>query len=197
MTTYDKIAWEKLGNFDNAFSSYGFEVPYRKNIINWILELNPNELLNIGCCNGDYEAELRARNYLNPITAFDVTPSCVTRAKARELSNVDFSVGNAVEPLQYKDKQFSTVLFLNVLMHLPQPHQPILKEAFRVSKQNVIISNYGSLNDSYGKHGDFLNYFISKQDMLDMIPLGWKLKDIKEYQNPAGDFVFQYLFETD
>ena len=120
MTTYDKTAWEKMGTFNNGFSRYGFEVPYRKNIINWVLELNPNELLNMGCCNGDYEAELRNLNYLSPITAFDVTPSCVTRARARELSNVDFSVGNAVEPLRYKDKQFSTVLFLNVLMHLPQ-----------------------------------------------------------------------------
>lgn len=85
-------------------------------------------VLEIGC--GDGEFTKRIANGKLKITATDVTPAVIRRAKNNlKLPNVEFVVKDA-ERLSYKDNSFEMVCGVSILHHLNT--ERALREAYRV-----------------------------------------------------------------
>lgn len=74
----------------------------------------------------------------------DLSEEGVTKANNKGLRTQVFDFGN--KPLPFPDKSFDTVIMLDILEHLYDPLS-VLKEAKRVSKNNVIVGvpNFSSL----------------------------------------------------
>jgi SAM-dependent methyltransferase len=194
MGTYDPNAWQGVPGFANSFDRYGW-VDYRQHIIDWSLALKPApaSILDVGCCQGQYLQRLREQGFAGQLVGVDVTQQCVDAAVA---AGLDVRRADC-RSLPFVDKEFDTVLFLNVLMHLPEPRAP-LAEACRVAGRHMILSCYGSPDVVRSRNTrKFLNTFYPKQAVLDAMPPGWKLADFAEFINPFGDPVFQYRFVRD
>lgn len=127
-------------------------------------------VLDVGCIDGRYYGWLGApERYLG----VDVTPSFIEEAE-RMWPRVSFKKGD-VRTLDLGDESFDVVLCLNVLMHLPDLTP--LVNLCRMAKEHVVISTYGSLEETYATHGNgFLNFWYSVEDIVGAIPKGWRIK---------------------
>ncbi len=109
---------------------------------NAVLEmLHEGAVLDIGCGDGLLIEKLQQKGLT--VSGIDISSRAVELCKERNLACVQ---GDITEKLPYQDASFDTVLLIDVLEHLFQPKE-VLKEAFRVSKKQVIISvpNFVSL----------------------------------------------------
>ena len=204
-TKYTEDAWSKRADssknnpFDNKFSAWGWEPEYRQNIIDWTLSIpDVKSLLDIGCNQGQYLYELHKRSLNAKLVGIDITPECIETAKNNcKKQEIEFDTGDA-RNLLFRDRQFHTVLFLNVLMHMPDPIE-VIKEAARVANTYLIVSSYGSKSKRYHTHGrKFLNWRYTKNDVLGFIEHSdgeWDLEGFAEFENPDGSLIFQYKFK--
>jgi methionine biosynthesis protein MetW len=100
------------------------------------------KVLDIGCGDGLLLSALAKAG----VSASGVDVSDEGVKKCRE-KGFDVSVADiSTEDLPFQDKAFDTVIMLDILEHLYDP-EVLLREAIRVSKQNIIISvpNFNSL----------------------------------------------------
>ncbi|PIS38646.1 MAG: hypothetical protein COT34_02605 [Candidatus Nealsonbacteria bacterium CG08_land_8_20_14_0_20_43_11] len=99
-------------------------------------------VLDLGCGDGLLLSKLRERGIAGE--GLDISQIAVKKAKeiGVKAEVFDFSVNK----LPFSDKSFENVVLLDVLEHLYAPFD-ILKEAVRVSKQNIIIAapNFNSI----------------------------------------------------
>lgn len=194
---YDPAAWSKLGNgWDNNFSSVGWS-PYRKNILDWVMEIEMETsfMLDAGCHVGYYIKALRERGYNSPYFGVDITPEFIERARKLNWEEY-FGIGDCMD-LPFQTNLFDLVMCVGVLMHLPEIKTP-MRSLFDVAGKYVLISTYGSKRHTYENHGDgFLNTYYSKSDILEEMPDGWELVKYKEFKRadiPKNNWIFQFLF---
>jgi len=98
--------------------------------------------LDIGCGDGLLLAALAKAGVM--ASGIDVSEEGAKKCKEK---GFDVSVADiSTEDLPFHDKTFDTVIMLDILEHLYDP-EALLREAVRVSKQNIIISvpNFNSL----------------------------------------------------
>jgi len=195
--SYDPKAWGKLDReWDNNFSSMGWS-PYRKNILDWVMEIedDTDSMLDVGCHIGHYINALRERGYSSRYFGIDVTFEFIRRAR-KILPDEYFTFGNILNEY-YWDDQFDLVMCVGVLMHLPEITAP-MKNIFRTATKYVLLSTYGSKRNTYENHRDgFLNTYYSKSDILSEVPEGWELITYKEFKRvdiPKHNWMFQFLF---
>lgn len=101
-----------------------------------------NKILDAGCGEGSLGKELIKRGYSN-IFGFDYSEQGVKRAKKhyRECIKSD------IYSLPYKDKEFDTIICIEVIEFLDEPEKAF-RELLRVAKKQVIIvsANYTWFN---------------------------------------------------
>lgn len=90
-------------------------------------------VLDIGCGIGAYINELTKLGY--KCSGIEINPEYVNKCKDQ---NLDVTLMSS-EKLQFNDNSFDTVTMIEVLEHIQNPEKA-LSEAFRVAKNNVIIS---------------------------------------------------------
>jgi len=97
-------------------------------------------VLDLGCGLGGYSKVLADRGY--EVRAYDVVPGYVQRARAL---GVDAAVYDG-ERLPLSDDAVDTVMLLEVIEHLDDP-VPLLREARRVARRNVLVTTPNCTQD--------------------------------------------------
>jgi SAM-dependent methyltransferase len=90
------------------------------------------EVLDLGCAIGSYSLRLMELGYT--VTGADINPEYVRKARDR---GVNAQV--VTDLLPFADGSFDTVLLFEVVEHLENP-APVLREARRVARKNVLIT---------------------------------------------------------
>lgn len=109
------------------------------------LELESFEnVLDVGCGTGAVLELLHERYPSSLLTGLDLTPGMIEVARAKQLSNVDFVVGDA-ENLPFEPQSFDAVLCSNSFHHYPHPDR-FFAEAARVLRPGgrLILRDYTS-----------------------------------------------------
>ncbi len=81
MNTYKPDAWEDR-NLVELYESIGW-TPNRMNLINYILEKNPESLLEVACLDGCYIRKLREKGFEGNYVGIDITKSHIEKAVNR------------------------------------------------------------------------------------------------------------------
>jgi methionine biosynthesis protein MetW len=89
--------------------------------------------LDVGCGIGAYINKLTKQGF--QCSGIEINPKCVKECKNQNLNVKQMSS----EKLLFDDNSFDTVTMIEVLEHIKNPEKALL-EAFRVAKNNVIIS---------------------------------------------------------
>ncbi len=122
-------------------------IPHRNNIygsgppspvvseetLGYITTNSGHKILDIGCGIGTYLKRLNSMGH--NCTGIENNEENVKKCQKNKLKVKLMDAQN----LKFKSKSFDTVLMIEVLEHLPNPHEA-LKEAFRVAKKNILIS---------------------------------------------------------
>lgn len=109
------------------------------------LELEPFEdALDVGCGTGAVLELLHARYPSKHLTGLDLTPGMIDVARAKQLDNVSFAVGDA-EALPFKPRSFDAVLCSNSFHHYPHPER-FFAEVARVLRPGgrLVLRDYTS-----------------------------------------------------
>lgn len=109
------------------------------------LELEPFEdALDVGCGTGAVLELLHARYPNKHLTGLDLTPGMIDVARAKQLDNVSFVVGDA-EALPFEPRSFDAVLCSNSFHHYPHPER-FFAEVARVLRPGgrLILRDYTS-----------------------------------------------------
>lgn len=109
------------------------------------LELEPFEdALDVGCGTGAVLELLHARYPSKHLTGLDLTPGMIDVARAKQLDNVSFVVGDA-EALPFEPRSFDAVLCSNSFHHYPHPER-FFAEVARVLRPGgrLVLRDYTS-----------------------------------------------------
>lgn len=109
------------------------------------LELEPFEdALDVGCGTGAVLELLHARYPSKHLTGLDLTPGMIDVARAKQLDNVSFVVGDA-ETLPFEPRSFDAVLCSNSFHHYPHPER-FFAEVARVLRPGgrLVLRDYTS-----------------------------------------------------
>ena len=168
----------------------------RMNMIDWVMDINPATVAEIGCLDGCYIRKLRELGFGGDYTGTDYTLSyldlAMTRTPTEKFQRED------VRELSFDDNQFDMVMFSDVIQHLAEPAQP-LTEVFRSASKYVLLSTYGSEEETFTRHNaEFLNTFYSKKDIMDLIPSNWDVTEFKKFVHPTNSafLIFHYRIEN-
>ncbi len=101
-----------------------------------IAELNPERVLDIGCRDGSFTAELS--QYCSEIIAIDINPDAVEQAlKDHSKSNIEYMVGDG-RSVEFDDACFDLVYEKDALHHIKEWQQAV-DEMLRLSSNYVLI----------------------------------------------------------
>lgn len=127
---FDEQARDYNGQYSNNDNVRSFIFSERKRIVLEMLGSNFGNILDSGCGPGVYSGELSLR--CGKLYGVDVSSKMIEIAKARNLSNAEFSVGR-VEALQFRDGVFDAVVCVGVLEYLDNIEEGI-REIARITK---------------------------------------------------------------
>ncbi len=115
------------------------------------------DLLDCGCGTGPVIELLREKHPDKNYTGIDLTPEMINVAKAKNLSNTQFIVGDC-EKLPFPDESFDAVICSNSFHHYPNP-QDFFDNVYRVLRKNgrFILRDYSSC--------DFLVWLVNHLEM--------------------------------
>lgn len=99
-------------------------------------------ILDAGCGDGTYTADLKRRLPEIEITGFDPAVQAISSAIQR-FPDCTFAVGNVLDPSSFPKGTFDLVLFRGVLHHLPVQRQAV-EHALDVSSRVLIIEPNGN-----------------------------------------------------
>lgn len=168
---FDVIAEEKKGFYDAEFTGKlrhsRFQLSVRKTVEKMFEALQTPRNLEVGCGNGDFLLEL-ARKYPNLYFQgldFSEEQIKLARENSRHSDNIRFQSGNALQ-LDLEDNSFDTVVFMNVLHHIPVEDQKIvLGELARVAKTHILLEikhaenvYYKYIRTGFGAHNACFHY---------------------------------------
>lgn len=80
------------------------------------------DLLDCGCGTGPMISLLHEKDSTKHYTGIDLTPRMIEVAKAKNLSNTDFVVGDC-ENLPFEDESFDVIICTNSFHHYPNPQR--------------------------------------------------------------------------
>jgi ubiquinone/menaquinone biosynthesis C-methylase UbiE len=181
MSVYNPGAWEN-GDLENLYKRVGWS-DNRNNIINLLKKYSEDDFLDVGCLDGAYIKRLREEGYVGSYHGVDITKRHIDIAKANVVGE-KFKQGDA-RKLKFKDRSFKTVLFSDVIQHLPEPVGPI-SEICRVADKYVILSTYGSRKETFTRHNNlFMNTYYSEEDIRRIIPHTFNVIDFFDLEHPT------------
>lgn len=95
-------------------------------------------VLDVGCGNGTYLAQLRRRGHTGPVLGLDLS-----EAMARQASRHAPTAIADAQALPLPDRSVDTVLSLHMLYHVPNPHQAIaeLRRVLRAGGTAMVTTN--------------------------------------------------------
>lgn len=98
-------------------------------------------VLDVGCGDGLLLEQMKQKGLI--VGGIDISSRAVSICKER---GFDCKQGDIMETLPFEDNSYDSVILIDVLEHLFQPGE-VLQEAYRVSKEHVVISvpNFVSL----------------------------------------------------
>lgn len=100
--------------------------------ITFISRVAGKKILDYGCGNGAYSYQLNKLHF--ECTGVDINEAYI---KTAQQNGVDAHVVQGRLP--FTEKSFDTVIMLEMLEHVQDPH-PILREAKRVARENIVIT---------------------------------------------------------
>lgn len=163
---YNPKAWEKK-KLDKTYERVGWSTN-RLHTMELLNEYHENDFLDIGCLDGAYIKRLRTKHgYTGKYHGIDITERHIKLAQIN-VPDETFRIGDARD-LNFKDKSFNTILFSDVIQHLPDPKPPI-DEVCRVARKYVILSTYGSTRETFTHHRSTPNFNYKKEDIIKLIP---------------------------
>ena len=113
------VQYASDANLSARQAIYRFQQPM-VGITAWAIdlaELRGNEyVIDVGCGNGMYLAELARREHRGTVTGMDLSPGMLSAARTR--SAVSLLVGDA-QRLPFDDASFGTLLAMHMLYHVP------------------------------------------------------------------------------
>ena len=115
--------------------------------------MEPGNLLEVGCGNGDFLAAAVQSGW--QAVGIDFDEKAIAVAKAREMSGITASVGDLYSH-EFVNGAFDAIVMNNVVEHLPDPPQ-VFKECHRILKDGgrlvMITPNIDALGFTiYGRH---------------------------------------------
>ena len=66
------------------WESYSWDYLYRRNLLNWLMEMCPNKdstILDVGCLQGQYINKMRSLGYVGKYKGVDLSPYFLEKAK--------------------------------------------------------------------------------------------------------------------
>ncbi len=133
-------------------------LPVYRRTIRHIKELGDKKVLDV--CTGTGEIAIGLAKQGAKVTAIDITPSMLERAKKKAAGmSIKFEQADA-RNLSFADKSFD-ISFISLGLHdMPRPVRiEVLQEMARVTKEKIIITEYYFPNNSLYQR--FLKKFIS------------------------------------
>ncbi|MCP4404977.1 MAG: methyltransferase domain-containing protein [bacterium] len=171
---YNAIAVEKRGFYDADFTGKlqhsRFQLSVRKTVGKIFDALQTPRNLEVGCGNGDFLLELAGKYPNAYFQGLDFSEEQIKLAQedSQHGDNIRFESGNALQ-LDLEDNSFDTVVFMNVLHHIPSEDQRIvLGELSRVAKTHIILEikhaenfYYKYIRTGFGAHNAYFHSILS------------------------------------
>jgi len=137
MPKYGEYLYKRaIGELDEMESS--------KNVCSAIKELYKpgTSILDVGCGSGHYYRSLKNHLDINVnYKGVDKTRHYIQLARKAFNNNKIFDIGD-IYNLEFEDGSFDIVMCNNLIVHLPPPPTPAIKELIRVSNKVIIIRIY-------------------------------------------------------
>ena len=189
---YDDKAWEDH-KLVELYRRVGW-TPNRIHTLQWIVNLRPAIMLEIGCLDGCNIRKLRELGYNGKYVGLDITQAHLKEATL--LSPSETFVKGDVRNLTFSNRSFALVLFSDVIQHLQEPTKA-MTEVFRVADKYMLLSTYGSTDKTFTTHNaKFFNWWYSRGDILTHCPNDWKLIEFATLPHPTAPqrkiFHFQF-----
>ena len=172
---FDKVAIKKEGNYQQEASNRLSDYVQSKNrkIILHNIEFKEN-LLDIGCGNGDFTNEL---NKIAPTTGIDISEEMIKLAN-KSFPDLKF-LNSPVYKLPFKSKSFDSVICLNTIHHIKNTEKAI-REICRVTKNQILIE----IKNKYS-----LNYL--RRSLIKNNNYRWKPTTVKEIKTVFNRYNFK------
>lgn len=152
------------------------------NLIKFTMKNAGKRILDLGCATGEYCSNLEDIGF--KCTGVDINPKYIEKALEKGIDAYEMEGDN----LNFPDDAFDTVLIFEVLEHIPDPY-PILKEARRVARKNILITVPNStqfaalrsigLTYEHVLEKDHVNFF-TREDLEDLISKEFKRFEVVE-----------------
>jgi len=180
---YAVKSWEDT-KLEELYSDVGWS-ENRLHTIELLEKYSEGDFLDVGCLDGAYIKKLRSLGYEGRYCGVDITTRHIKVAE-ENVPGENFKVSDARD-LCFSDKSFSTVLFSDVIQHLPEPIKP-LSEACRVASKYVILSTYGSRTNTFIRHNEkFMNTYYTREDMEAVVPDEFEVEAFFDLPHPSLD----------
>ena len=181
MSEYDPKAWESI-ELEKLYSEVGWS-NNRLHTIILLQQYSEKDFLDVGCLDGAYIGYLRDLGYDGKYFGVDVTKRHIEVAR-KNLPKEKFRQDDA-RKLSFKSRSFPTVLFSDVIQHLPDPKKP-LSEVCRVADKYVLLSTYGSRTHTFTRHNDkFMNTYYTREDIESIVPEEFEVLEFFDLAHPS------------
>ena len=151
-----KKHFDETAKYYNESSDGKFVKCMYDEILNRVLSVPNNNILDLGCGNGNILKLLEEKTTSN-LYGLDLSDNMISEAKKRLSKNVILTVGDS-ENLPYEDNKFDVIICNASFHHYPHP-DIVLKEIHRVLKTNgVFILGDPAIPFNLLRH--VFNYFL-------------------------------------
>ena len=148
---FNKNAEEYNTSYDGMFVKCMYS-----EILDRVIQINPQKILDLGCGNGNI-LKLLAQKIDASLYGLDISENMISEAKKRLGNNAELTVGEA-ENLPYSDDQFDAIICNASFHHYPNPVKA-LKEIKRILKKGGILI-LGDPTAPFNWYLKILNYFL-------------------------------------
>ena len=186
-----------------AFLTAGWYAPLAKAVADWLSQLTPETLLDLGCGEGYYTATIKQSLPTSDLYGVDISKSAIKYA-AKAHPSISFSVASAYQ-LPFADNSFDAIVRIyapskveelqrlirsegHLLTVTPGPeHLLEIKQAVydKVRLHDDAISQIDGFNHLQRKQLQFKLRFNSADDVMalvQMVPLAWKFSAEQKQQ---------------
>lgn len=142
-------------NYNNSSDGRFVKCMYDE-ILERILKINPQNVLDIGCGNGNILKLLKEKTN-SALYGIDLSDKMIAEAEKKLGKDVNLTVGDA-EYLPYNDGQFDVIICNASFHHYPNP-KIVLKEVKRILKKNGVFI-LGDPTAPFNWYIKIFNYFL-------------------------------------
>lgn len=121
---WDKIAY----SYYKVLSISEAHIKRTEEVVNLVLQLNPQKILDLGCGNGILEKKMIESGFKGKITAVDNSKKMIEIANfLKDRNEIDFKILNLNNNFPFERNYFDCVIAINVIYLLERPKQFFLE----------------------------------------------------------------------